>query len=215
MLGSHTATVSILEILAKIQPHFGVDPELLRGVKRWVQLRQEDDGGFLPLPADVDLSAAESDANRTARARELVLEMTAETVMTLLEVGVESDVDSDTLQKGKVFLEKGLPKAESPGAIAAVALALALMKSAAAAWAMEKLRNASTAEDGEFGWPKATPRNDAADWLYEAEAERAVKEPLIGKFPSCAHSLTSHRSCFFQPPRRTTRRPSTLCPLSA
>lgn len=55
MLGSHRATVYTLEALTKVQTYFAVDPDLIQAIKRWVQLRQEDDGRFTPLPADVKL----------------------------------------------------------------------------------------------------------------------------------------------------------------
>lgn len=70
---------------------------------------------------------------------------------------------------------------ESPETIAAVTLALVLVRSATASWAIEKLRNASTTEDGEFGWPHFMPRRDAADWLYESESGKTLKEPLVGE----------------------------------
>ncbi|ENN78748.1 hypothetical protein YQE_04786, partial [Dendroctonus ponderosae] len=53
MLGSHRVTVSVLEALSKIQLYFNIDPDLIQAVKRWVQLRQEDDGRFTPLDGDV------------------------------------------------------------------------------------------------------------------------------------------------------------------
>lgn len=40
------------------------------------------------------------------------------------------------------------------------------------------LRNASTTEEGEFGWP--APRKDAADWLLE-ETSRNIKTTSYGK----------------------------------
>lgn len=189
MLGSHKATVATLEILTKVQTYFNIDPELIQGIKRWVQLRQEDDGSFLPLPADVKLSSRENE-NKPEDGRfndnetlslEHIVEITAETVITLFEIGIESDADSETLQKAKIFLENGLPKIESSTTIATVALALVLVRSATATWAIEKLRNASTTEDGEFGWPHPIPKRDAADWLYESEVGKALKEPLICK----------------------------------
>lgn len=44
--------------------------------------------------------------------------------------------------------------------------------------ALEILRNASTTEEGEFGWP--APRKDAADWLLE-ENSRNIKTTSYGK----------------------------------
>ncbi|XP_066247468.1 C3 and PZP-like alpha-2-macroglobulin domain-containing protein 8 isoform X2 [Euwallacea similis] len=182
MLGSHKATVAILEALWKVQLYFNVDPDLIQAVKRWVQLRQEDDGRFTPLDADVQLPTLKSSDESPRRnvSSELsrfenIVEITAETVIALYEIGIETDADSDTLQKAKIFLENSLPNVESPEAIATVTLALVLVRSATAAWAIEKLRNASTTEDGEFGWPHFVPKKDAADWLYETQSDKALK----------------------------------------
>ncbi|CAG9764576.1 unnamed protein product [Ceutorhynchus assimilis] len=182
MLGSHRATVSILEALSKVQLYFNVDPDLIQAIKRWVQLRQEDDGRFMPLDADVKLPILNSSDGSVSKIQssevahlENIVEITAETVIALYDIGIETDADSDTLQKAKIFLENSLPNVESPETIAAVTLALVLVRSATAAWAIEKLRNASTTEDGEFGWPHFTPKRDAADWLYESQSDKTLK----------------------------------------
>lgn len=186
MLGSHKATIDILEALTKVQSYFSVDPELIQAIKRWVQLRQEDDGSFTPLPADVKLLSSQENSltknyTQNLNILEYVADLTAETVIVLYEMGIESDADAETLQKAKIFLENALPKIESSEAIAAVTLALVLVKSVTASYAVEKLRNASTTEDGEFGWPHFSPKKDAADWLYESETGRSLTEPVIGK----------------------------------
>jgi hypothetical protein len=184
MLGSHTATVAILEALTKVQTYFNIDPDLIQAIKRWVQLRQEDDGRFTPLPADIKLPTSKQtdfmhkNLSSESALLDHVIEITADTVIALYEIGIESDVDSDTLQKAKIFLENSLPKLKSPETIAVVALALVLVRSATASWAIEKLRNVSTTEDGEFGWPHFVTRRDAADWLYESESGKTLKEPL-------------------------------------
>ncbi|XP_060524169.1 C3 and PZP-like alpha-2-macroglobulin domain-containing protein 8 [Cylas formicarius] len=183
MLGSHKATVSILEALSKVQLYFSIDPELIQSIKRWVQLRQEDDGRFTPLDADVKISlssCSNSRKNLTDEAiiQENIVEITAETIISLYEIGIQTDADSDAIQKAKIFIENSLPNIELPETIAAVALALVLVRSATAAWAIEKLRNASTTEDGEFGWTHFVPKKDAADWLYESETGKILKEPL-------------------------------------
>lgn len=202
MLSSHKTTVDILDALIKVQSYFNMDPELIQSIKRWVQLRQEDDGSFTPLSADIKLNNPideydttdgddkSSNNNKTNNLQRLehVMEITAETVITLYEIGIETDADADTIQKAKVFLENGLPNVESSGALAAVTLALVLIRSATATWAVEKLRNASTTEDGEFGWPHFVPKRDAADWLYESESGRTLKEPLTGKYMSICTS---------------------------
>ncbi|KAJ8974118.1 hypothetical protein NQ317_019900 [Molorchus minor] len=200
MLGSHRVTVSILEALTRVQPYFSVDPDLIQAIKRWVQLRQEDDGRFTPLDADVKLAASygfnPSRRNLTSDSATFdnIVEITAETVIALYEIGIESDADSDTLQKAKIFLENSLPNVESPETISAVTLALVLVRSATAAWAIEKLRNASTTEDGEFGWPHFMPRRDAANWLYESEAGKTLKEPLVAtvdEYKASLYALTT------------------------
>lgn len=98
MLSSHTATVQILEALTKTQSFFSVDPDLVQEVKRWIQLRQEDDGSFTPLPADVriqnDSPAIRSSLNITNDFLkfEHTVQITAETVIILFEVGIENKV---------------------------------------------------------------------------------------------------------------------------
>lgn len=181
MLGSHKSTIMVLEALTKTQSYFNVDPELIQNIKRWVQLRQEDDGSFTPLPADVKLPSRIIQQKPEQQNLEHVTEITAETVIALYEIGIENDVDSDTLQKAKVFLENSLPRIETSEAIGAVTLALVLVKSATAAWAIEKLRNASTTDDNEFGWAHFIPKKDAADWLYESENGRSIKESITSK----------------------------------
>ncbi|KAL1505490.1 hypothetical protein ABEB36_005049 [Hypothenemus hampei] len=191
MLGSHRATVSILEALSKVQQFFNIDPDLIQTIKRWLQLRQEDDGRFTPLDADQKFPSPNNSRNVSSEVAhfENIVEITAETVIALYEIGIETDVDSDTLQKAKIFLENSLPTVESPETIAAVTLALVLVRSATAAWAIEKLRNASTTEDGEFGWPHFIPRRDAADWLYETEQDKSLKIPIVATVEEYRASL--------------------------
>lgn len=52
MFGSHKATVTVLTVLGEIQAYANIDPDVIESIKRWVQLRQEDDGRFTPLQAD-------------------------------------------------------------------------------------------------------------------------------------------------------------------
>jgi hypothetical protein len=83
-------TVSVLELLAKTQSYTSVDPVLVTGIKRWIQQRQEEDGSFSPLPTDIALSTS-----RNLSGSQLLdhqVETTAETLITLLQVGLESEV---------------------------------------------------------------------------------------------------------------------------
>lgn len=115
-MASHMSTIHILEILSKIQSYFPIDPELLSSIKKWIHNRQHSDGSFTPLPADkevdyypVDLkkingTESEVDVNEYYyydkdghMTQELIewerkVEVTAETLTTLLEVGVENQV---------------------------------------------------------------------------------------------------------------------------
>lgn len=184
MLSSHSITLSILEVLNKVQSYFNVDPELIQSVKRWIQLRQEYDGSFTPLPADIRLPSYSEDlpdnlGNESETKWRHIIETTAETIIVLFEIGVENDEDAEVLDKAKQFLEDAVPKLHSQE-IAIVALALSLLNSRMSEFALHMLRTDSTTEDGEFGWPHTIPKRDAADWLYEENSSRKFRLPLRG-----------------------------------
>lgn len=188
MIGSHKSTVLILQILMETQSFFSIDPDLIQGATSWVQLRQDDDGSFPPLLADAKLpSPPQSNdilkENVTAEDRLLqeVAEITAETLIAFREYPIENVEEIYSSQKSIGFLETILPQMKTSEALAAVTLALVLYESKLKLVAVEKLRNGSTTEEGEFGWPHFTPKRDAADWLYEADRERTLKEPLVCK----------------------------------
>lgn len=116
-MSSHLSTIKILEILTKIQSYYPVDPDLLQNIKKWIQNRQNPDGSFTPLPADkevdyypVEMKKSNSsekdvnvneyyyydkDGNMTQEEIdwERKVEVTAETLVALLEVGVENQVN--------------------------------------------------------------------------------------------------------------------------
>lgn len=115
-MSSHLSTIKILEILTKIQSYYPIDPELLLSIKKWIQSRQNPDGSFTPLSADkevdyypVDMKQSngtqqdvdvneyyyyDKEGNMTEEEIEWErrVEVTAETLATLLEVGVENQV---------------------------------------------------------------------------------------------------------------------------
>lgn len=113
-MSSHLSTIKMLEILTKIQSYYPVDPNLLQSIKKWIQMRQEPDGSFAPLAADkevdyypVDMKKNngtetevneyyyyDKDGNMTEEEieSERKVEITAETLATLLEVGIENEV---------------------------------------------------------------------------------------------------------------------------
>lgn len=181
MVGSHKSTVAILKALMETQTYFSIDPDLIQGATRWVQLRQEDDGSFTPLPADVKLTSKDRvNTSKEATLLEQIAGMTAETLITFSEYPIENSEEIYSFKKATNFLENILLKLENSEALSAVTLALVLYNSKKSNWAIEKLKNISMTEDGEFGWPHAVPKRDAADWLYESETGRTLKEPLIG-----------------------------------
>lgn len=120
-MSSHLSTIKILEILSKIQSYYPVDPELLQNIRKWIQTRQNSDGSFTPLAADkevdyypVDITKSngtakevdvneyyyyDKDGNMTQEEIdwERRVEVTAETLVALLEVGVENQVRNRTI----------------------------------------------------------------------------------------------------------------------
>lgn len=184
MISSHKATVFVLQALLETQGFFSIDPELIQGATRWIQLRQDDDGSFPPLPADIKIPTDNLTSTKPTNDSALlqqIAEITAETLVVFHEYPIESGEEIYSCQKAVKFLETVLPRMWSSEAIASVTLALVLYQSKLSPVAVERLRNASMNEDGEFGWSHGFPKRDAADWLYESEGERTLKEPLVGK----------------------------------
>lgn len=115
-MSSHLSTVKTLEILSKIQSYYPIDPELFQNIKKWIQSRQNSDGSFTPMIADKEvdyypvelkkINGTEQEVNvneyyyydkdgnmtQTEIEWERTVEITAETLAALLEVGVESQV---------------------------------------------------------------------------------------------------------------------------
>ncbi|PNF39127.1 hypothetical protein B7P43_G01344, partial [Cryptotermes secundus] len=125
-LGSHSNTVSVLELLAKTQSYISVDPVLVSGIKRWIQQRQADDGGFSPLPTDVALSTPRNLSG--SHMLDHQVEMTAETLVTLLQVGLENEVDWETMLQARYFLERNVFRVISPCPLSLMTYALILGK---------------------------------------------------------------------------------------
>lgn len=47
--------------------------------------------------------------------------------------------------------------------------------------ALHLLKNASTTEEGDFGWPHPLPRRDV-DWLYEEDSTRRMNPPVLSNY---------------------------------
>ncbi|XP_013142184.1 PREDICTED: C3 and PZP-like alpha-2-macroglobulin domain-containing protein 8 [Papilio polytes] len=211
-MSSHLSTIKMLEILTKIQSYYPVDPNLLQSIKKWIQLRQEPDGSFAPLAADkevdyypVDMKKNngsetevneyyyyDKDGNMTDEEieSERKVEITAETLATLLEVGIENEFDVNVAKKSQAYLEKNIYNLTSPAALAATVLALVLARSPIVPEALEILKNASTTEEGEFGWP--APRKDAADWLLEETSRNIKTTSYVLHYTILLHNIFSN-----------------------
>ena len=88
-------TVSVLELLAKTQSYTNIDPVLVGGIKRWIQQRQGDDGSFSPLPTDTSTVTPRNLTDPQILERQV--ELTAETLVTLLQVGLESEASTSLI----------------------------------------------------------------------------------------------------------------------
>ncbi|KAL1132693.1 hypothetical protein AAG570_010645, partial [Ranatra chinensis] len=167
-LSSHWNTVSVLEVLSKAQTLTGIDPELLNGVKAWVQKRQLKDGSFQACGIDVvvDNSTGYGEFAKT-------VETTSDTLATLINIGIENENDSMTVLKARYYLEKIVYQPMEGCTLAMLCYALVSAKSEMVNVVLDRLKNASTNEEGEFGWPR--PRDDT-DWLYEEGVEQKIKK---------------------------------------
>jgi hypothetical protein len=60
--------------------------------------------------------------------------------------------------------------------------ALLLAKSDLSSIALDRLRNASTNEEGDFGWQHISLSKASPDWLYEESAGKHRKEPIMSEY---------------------------------
>ncbi|CAG2057023.1 unnamed protein product, partial [Timema podura] len=166
------------------------------GIKRWIQQRQSDDGSFSPLPNDTtvqDITTNNKDSFKLDTLHRNV-EITAETLTTLLEVGLENEVDSEVMLRARYFLERSLFRVTSPCSLALLTFALVLAKSDLTSAALDRLQNYSTNEEGDFGWRESTNK-DATDWLYEEGSGRRRKEPImtsVGDYKASLFTLMTY-----------------------
>ncbi|PSN44641.1 hypothetical protein C0J52_07735 [Blattella germanica] len=186
-LGSHSNTVSVLELLAKSQSYTSVDPVLVAGIKRWIQQRQGDDGSFSPLPMDTTTVTPKNLSDTHFLERQV--ELTAETLVTLLQV------DWETMLRARYFLERSVFRVDSPCPLSLMTYVLVLAKSELSGIALDRLRNASTNEEGDFGWQHLYSSKDAPDWLYEEGSGRHRKEPImtsVGEYKASLYALMTY-----------------------
>ncbi|XP_073972114.1 C3 and PZP-like alpha-2-macroglobulin domain-containing protein 8 isoform X4 [Rhodnius prolixus] len=185
---SHWNTVEVLDLLANAQNVIGVDPELVNNIKQWVHNHQEGDGSFRAQFIDLvpDNITGMPELTKT-------IATTADTLATLINVGVETENDSAVLAKAKKYLETHVESRNVMDGctLAVLSYALVLSKSDLAPIVLERLKNASTNEEGEFGWPRP---KDNSDWLYEEGAEQK-KQPVythLEEFKASLYTLMTY-----------------------
>lgn len=77
--------MQVLDLLSSAQNFVGVDTDLISCIKKWLRNRQDDEGSFIPEPFEFVVENT-TDFN-------LRIETTAVTLATLLDVGVENEVN--------------------------------------------------------------------------------------------------------------------------
>ena len=90
-------------------------------------------------------------------------------------------VDWETMLRARYFLERNVFRVDSPCPLSLMTYVLVLAKSELSSIALDRLRNASTNEEGDFGWQHPLTSKDAPDWLYEEGAGRHRKEPIMSE----------------------------------
>lgn len=84
--------------------------------------------------------------------------------------------------QARYFLERNVFRVVSPCPLSLMTYALLLGKSDLASLALDRLCNASTNEEGDFGWQHISLSKTAPDWLYEEGAGKHRKEPIISEY---------------------------------
>ncbi|KAG8328109.1 hypothetical protein J6590_000765 [Homalodisca vitripennis] len=176
---SHWATLQSLDILSKAQSYLGIDPDILSQVKEWIRKRQKKDGSISPCALEASIDNA-TEMNQK-------IQTTAETLSTMITIGVESEEDNELVLKARYFLERNIYHVNDGCPLAMMSHALVLSNSELASLAMERLGNVSTNEEGDFGWPRP-PEN--TDWLYEEGVSQTSK-------PVLTTSVTDYKASLF------------------
>ncbi|XP_075232213.1 C3 and PZP-like alpha-2-macroglobulin domain-containing protein 8 [Lycorma delicatula] len=176
-ISSHWNTLHALEILNYAQMYIGVDSELITSIIKWIKNRQNRDGSFTPSYLDFAVNNI-TESN-------LIVQTTAETLATLLRIGIENEDDAEVILKARFYLESCLYHDLDYISLAMLNYALVLTKSIMLPQAVDRLRNTSTNEEGDFGWPHPT---DSSDWLYE-EGAGQIKPPVASNVNDYKASL--------------------------
>ncbi|XP_025202403.1 C3 and PZP-like alpha-2-macroglobulin domain-containing protein 8 isoform X2 [Melanaphis sacchari] len=176
--------IRVLEILWRSQSHIGVDSDLIKGLKTWIQKQVFEDFSTVVGQSDINV-------------KQIIC--AADTLATLMELGIESEIDSKIANHTKSYLEQHLDNIVKPYPLAITTYALMISNSYLTKKALTKLQTLSTNQESEFGWPKVHPTSDWYDdvvpqkkvsveefkaslyclMIYSAKRELKSSEPIV------------------------------------
>ncbi|XP_014244207.1 C3 and PZP-like alpha-2-macroglobulin domain-containing protein 8 [Cimex lectularius] len=179
---SQWSSVEVLDLLNRAQTVVRVDSDLISNLKSWIESKQSQDGSFKPHFIDI-----EPDNQTSVGEPAKTIATTAQTLNALLAVGIEDQKDIDAVTRAREYLENqvGADMMVDGVTLASLCLALVEARSPKAHLALDLLKNASTNEEGEFGWPR---QRDNSDWLYEEGVEQK-RQPVTSHLKEFKASL--------------------------
>ncbi|XP_050057671.1 C3 and PZP-like alpha-2-macroglobulin domain-containing protein 8 isoform X1 [Aphis gossypii] len=163
--------IRVLEILWRSQSHVGVDSDLIKGLKSWIQKQVFEDFSTVVGQSDMEINQ---------------IICAADTLATLMELGIESEIDSKIANHTKSYLEQHLDNIVKPYPLAITTYALMISNSYFTKKALIKLQSLSTNQESEFGWPKVHP---TSDWYDDVAPQKKGENISIDEFKASLYCL--------------------------
>ncbi|XP_026808210.1 C3 and PZP-like alpha-2-macroglobulin domain-containing protein 8 isoform X1 [Rhopalosiphum maidis] len=163
--------IRVLEILWRSQSHVGVDSDLIKGLKTWIQKQVFEDFSTVVGQTDIEINQ---------------IICAADTLATLMELGIESEIDSKIANHTKSYLEQHLDNIVKPYPLAITTYALMISNSYFTKKALTKLQSLSTNQESEFGWPKVHP---TSDWYDDVVPQKKGENISIDEFKASLYCL--------------------------
>ncbi|KAL4132214.1 hypothetical protein QTP88_009415 [Uroleucon formosanum] len=163
--------IRVLEILWRSQSHVGVDSDLIKGLKTWIQKQVFDDFSTVVGQSDMEINQ---------------IICAADTLATLMELGIESEIDSKIANHTKSYLEQHLDNVVKPYPLAITTYALMVSNSYFTKKTLKKLQFLSTNQESEFGWPKVHP---TSDWYDDVVPQKKGENISIDEFKASLYCL--------------------------
>eukprot|EP00057_Strongylocentrotus_purpuratus_P031565 XP_785018.3 PREDICTED: C3 and PZP-like alpha-2-macroglobulin domain-containing protein 8 [Strongylocentrotus purpuratus] len=144
--GSMWLTAFVLKSFAQSRSFIYIDPREMAQSRRWIISRKEDDGSFPPVGREVNKDIQGGIQGKVS--------LTAYVVVALMEAGVDSQEERDSIKEAQKFLEDNIhPDAiTDPYTAALVAYALTLRKSDYAPTAESILSNMAIRKGDQTYW---------------------------------------------------------------